>query len=70
MAKQKRKYTKKKVIDTFVDEPEVVETPKPPEPVASPPPPEPVKQEKVVLCDCGNPANPGDHQCWRCSHRT
>ena len=43
--------------------------PKQPEPEKRVPEPE-MPQEKVVLCDCGNPANPGDHQCWRCSHRT
>lgn len=30
----------------------------------------PTVEEKQTLCECGNPANPGSHQCWRCSHRS
>lgn len=32
--------------------------------------PSPPVEEKIVLCECGKRANPGDHQCWGCSHRT
>lgn len=69
----KRKYTRH--VKTEPDEviqqenqPIEVEDQRVPEPEPEPTPP-PV-EEKVKLCDCGNPANPGDHQCWRCSHRT
>ncbi len=67
MAKPKMK---KKVIDYFRKEDPVETIPYVPEVTAKAPVAPPAVEEKQVLCECGNPANPGSHQCWRCSHRT
>jgi hypothetical protein len=73
----KRKYTRREVkpVEEEFVAPQEVESEPEPEPEPLPPPvvveeEKPPVEQKVVLCECGNPANPGDHQCWRCSHRT
>jgi len=66
MVAKKRKYVwKKSVEEAPAEETVSAQVPAPPVVEAK----LPIKDAQV-LCDCGNPANPGDHQCWRCSHRT
>lgn len=47
----------KKVIDSFVD-------------VKKPLSPLPKVDKAPHMCECGNAAHDGSHQCWGCSHRS
>jgi hypothetical protein len=83
MAKKKRPYHRRQPVELeekslvqeapamqeeqdFPEEVEVIA----PEVIEETPPAPPAPEEQIVLCECGDRANPGHHQCWRCSHRS